>query len=223
MQQCKCNYWLLLRQIIVWIQKKYWPRVLLPDNDYKRWKQSPRCVWQQLLTSLDEDSSLPTMKMGLSRLLHTWFVAWNWLWLIACMNGCFFSRRMGSGAMRNRLSFTQLAGLGGDYAICSDLGSQCCIQGGSPDCGPSGVPRQVSDGDLGQDWLNTWHVPRIQVPSLVSLWWSNITAYHFRQPPGQFKAGMKLEAVDPLNLATICVATVMKVLRHGYIMIRWDA
>ena len=33
---------------------------------------------------------------------------------------------------------------------------------------------------------------------------------------------MKLEAVDPLNLATICVATVMKVLRHGYIMIRID-
>merc|ERR1719460_3380926 len=44
----------------------------------------------------------------------------------------------------------------------------------------------------------------------------------YRQPPGQFKAGMKLEAVDPLNLATICVATVMKVLRHGYIMIRMD-
>ena len=38
----------------------------------------------------------------------------------------------------------------------------------------------------------------------------------------QFKAGMKLEAVDPLNLATICVATVMKILRHGYIMIRMD-
>ena len=34
---------------------------------------------------------------------------------------------------------------------------------------------------------------------------------------------MKLEAVDPLNLATICVATVMKVLRHGYIMIRSEA
>ena len=44
----------------------------------------------------------------------------------------------------------------------------------------------------------------------------------YRQPPGQFKAGMKLEAVDPLNLATICVATVMKVLRYGYIMIRMD-
>lgn len=44
----------------------------------------------------------------------------------------------------------------------------------------------------------------------------------YRQPSGLFKAGMKIEAVDPLNLATICVATVMKVLRHGYIMIRMD-
>ena len=44
----------------------------------------------------------------------------------------------------------------------------------------------------------------------------------YRQPPGAFKAGQKLEAVDPLNLATICVATVIKVLRHGYIMIRMD-
>lgn len=44
----------------------------------------------------------------------------------------------------------------------------------------------------------------------------------YRLPPANFKAGMKLEAVDPLNLATICVATVMKVLRHGYIMIRMD-
>jgi len=44
----------------------------------------------------------------------------------------------------------------------------------------------------------------------------------YRQPAGAFKAGQKLEAVDPLNLATICVATVMKVLRHGYIMIRMD-
>jgi len=42
------------------------------------------------------------------------------------------------------------------------------------------------------------------------------------QPNGTFLAGMKLEAVDPLNLATICVATVMKVLRFGYIMIRID-
>ena len=59
----------------------------------------------------------------------------------------------------------------------------------------------------------------------------------YRLPPAQFKQGMKVEAVDPLNLATICVATVMKVmvlfielseavcgqvLRYGYIMIRMD-
>ncbi|XP_063910935.1 polycomb protein Sfmbt isoform X2 [Zophobas morio] len=37
-----------------------------------------------------------------------------------------------------------------------------------------------------------------------------------------FCRGMKLEAIDPLNLSSICVATVMNVLRHGYIMIRID-
>ena len=36
---------------------------------------------------------------------------------------------------------------------------------------------------------------------------------------GQFEAGMKLEAVHPLNLSTICVATVTKVLDDGYYMI----
>jgi len=41
-------------------------------------------------------------------------------------------------------------------------------------------------------------------------------------PQTNFTVGMKIEAVDPLNLATICVATVMKVLRFGYIMIRID-
>jgi hypothetical protein len=44
----------------------------------------------------------------------------------------------------------------------------------------------------------------------------------YKQPPGTFSVGMKIEAVDPLNLASICVATVMKVLRFGYIMIRID-
>ena len=34
---------------------------------------------------------------------------------------------------------------------------------------------------------------------------------------------MKLEAIDPLNLSAICVATVMKVLREDYIMIRIDS
>ncbi|ERL89350.1 hypothetical protein D910_06721 [Dendroctonus ponderosae] len=37
-----------------------------------------------------------------------------------------------------------------------------------------------------------------------------------------FAAGMKLEAIDPLNLSSICVATVMDVLNYGYIMIRID-
>ncbi|XP_044733655.1 polycomb protein Sfmbt [Chrysoperla carnea] len=37
-----------------------------------------------------------------------------------------------------------------------------------------------------------------------------------------FCVGMKLEAVDPLNLSSICVATVMDVLKYGYIMIRID-
>jgi hypothetical protein len=42
----------------------------------------------------------------------------------------------------------------------------------------------------------------------------------YRQPPGTFVAGMKIEAIDPLNLAHVCVATIMRVLRLGYIMIR---
>lgn len=38
-----------------------------------------------------------------------------------------------------------------------------------------------------------------------------------------FRAGMKLEAVDPLNLSSICVATIMEVLKFGYLMIRIDS
>ncbi|XP_078808112.1 MBT domain-containing protein 1 isoform X3 [Oryzias latipes] len=37
-----------------------------------------------------------------------------------------------------------------------------------------------------------------------------------------FQDGMKLEAIDPLNLSTICVATVRKVLADGYLMIGID-
>lgn len=36
------------------------------------------------------------------------------------------------------------------------------------------------------------------------------------------KAGMKLEAIDPLNLSAICAATIKKVLRRGYVMVRID-
>ncbi|XP_070197617.1 MBT domain-containing protein 1-like isoform X1 [Littorina saxatilis] len=38
----------------------------------------------------------------------------------------------------------------------------------------------------------------------------------------RYAVGMKLEAIDPLNLSAICVATVMKVLRNGYLMIGID-
>jgi hypothetical protein len=37
-----------------------------------------------------------------------------------------------------------------------------------------------------------------------------------------FKESMKLEAIDPLNLSAICVATVGKVLKNNYLMIRID-
>uniref|UniRef100_A0A3B4BV20 FCS-type domain-containing protein n=1 Tax=Pygocentrus nattereri TaxID=42514 RepID=A0A3B4BV20_PYGNA len=37
-----------------------------------------------------------------------------------------------------------------------------------------------------------------------------------------YKDGMKLEAIDPLNLSAICVATVRKVLADGYLMIGID-
>lgn len=38
----------------------------------------------------------------------------------------------------------------------------------------------------------------------------------------KFKVGMKLETIDPLNLSTICVATIMRVLRNDYLMIGID-
>lgn len=39
----------------------------------------------------------------------------------------------------------------------------------------------------------------------------------------KFRDGMKLEAVDPLNLSSICVSTVVRVLKFGYMMIRIDS
>ncbi|XP_058477453.1 lethal(3)malignant brain tumor-like protein 2 [Solea solea] len=39
---------------------------------------------------------------------------------------------------------------------------------------------------------------------------------------GFFEEGMKLEAIDPLNLGNICVATVKKVLLDGYLMVGID-
>lgn len=36
------------------------------------------------------------------------------------------------------------------------------------------------------------------------------------------QTGMKLEAIDPLNLSAICAATIKKVLKRGYVMVRID-
>ena len=38
----------------------------------------------------------------------------------------------------------------------------------------------------------------------------------------RYEKGMKLEAIDPLNLSTICCATITKVLRYNYLMVGID-
>lgn len=45
--------------------------------------------------------------------------------------------------------------------------------------------------------------------------------YPTNEPP-LFSEGMKLEAIDPLNLSAVCAATVMQILNEGYMMIRID-
>ncbi|XP_049868291.1 polycomb protein Sfmbt isoform X2 [Pectinophora gossypiella] len=45
--------------------------------------------------------------------------------------------------------------------------------------------------------------------------------YPSNEPP-LFSEGLKLEAIDPLNLSAICAATVMQILNEGYMMIRID-
>ncbi|XP_034826739.1 polycomb protein Sfmbt-like [Maniola hyperantus] len=45
--------------------------------------------------------------------------------------------------------------------------------------------------------------------------------YPSNEPP-IFSEGMKLEAIDPLNLSAVCAATVMQILNEGYMMIRID-
>ncbi|CAK1540644.1 unnamed protein product [Leptosia nina] len=45
--------------------------------------------------------------------------------------------------------------------------------------------------------------------------------YPTNEPP-LFAEGMKLEAIDPLNLSAVCAATVMQILNEGYMMIRID-
>lgn len=52
--------------------------------------------------------------------------------------------------------------------------------------------------------------------------WDMFPPVHTPQCELKFGEGMKLEAIDPLNLSTICVATVTKVLRNNYLMIGID-
>lgn len=51
----------------------------------------------------------------------------------------------------------------------------------------------------------------------------NFEEHYLEERGPGFMEGMKLEAIDPLNLSSICVATVMAVLKYGYIMIRIDS
>lgn len=61
--------------------------------------------------------------------------------------------------------------------------------------------------------------------SILELFKMNFTfeEYYMDSNMSGFTEGMKLEAVDPLNLSSICVATVMEVLKFGYMMIRIDS
>lgn len=61
--------------------------------------------------------------------------------------------------------------------------------------------------------------------STLELFKMNFTfeEYYLDEKSTGFCEGMKLEAVDPLNLSSICVATVMAVLKFGYMMIRIDS
>ncbi|CAN8032500.1 unnamed protein product [Ixodes persulcatus] len=52
--------------------------------------------------------------------------------------------------------------------------------------------------------------------------WDMFPPVHTPSCELKFREGMKLEAIDPLNLSTICVATVTKVLRNNYLMIGID-
>ncbi|XP_003742813.1 MBT domain-containing protein 1 [Galendromus occidentalis] len=56
------------------------------------------------------------------------------------------------------------------------------------------------------------HIPPLELPESV------FKAFE----TNHFEVGMKLEVIDPLNLSTICVGTVHKILRNNYLMIGVD-
>uniref|UniRef100_A0A3B5L2D4 L3MBTL histone methyl-lysine binding protein 2 n=1 Tax=Xiphophorus couchianus TaxID=32473 RepID=A0A3B5L2D4_9TELE len=88
----------------------------------------------------------------------------------------------------------------------------------------------VPDNVVFDFWCHMWS------PLVHPLGWSKtvghtIKAYGEKQHgsfkivymgEGFFEEGMKLEAIDPLNLGNICVATVHKVLLDGYLMVGID-
>ncbi|XP_055917105.1 polycomb protein Sfmbt isoform X1 [Eupeodes corollae] len=82
-----------------------------------------------------------------------------------------------------------------------------------------------------QDYLERMLAGREQMievhddDATIELFKMNFTfeEYYIDGKKNGFIEGMKLEAVDPLNLSAICAATVMAVLKFGYMMIRIDS
>uniref|UniRef100_A0A3B5KV04 L3MBTL histone methyl-lysine binding protein 2 n=1 Tax=Xiphophorus couchianus TaxID=32473 RepID=A0A3B5KV04_9TELE len=86
----------------------------------------------------------------------------------------------------------------------------------------------VPDNVVFDFWCHMWS------PLVHPLGWSKTVGHTIKgfPPPhklvivymgeGFFEEGMKLEAIDPLNLGNICVATVHKVLLDGYLMVGID-
>lgn len=82
-----------------------------------------------------------------------------------------------------------------------------------------------------QDYLERMLAGREQMievhedDATIELFKMNFTfeEYYIDGKQNGFMEGMKLEAVDPLNLSSICAATVMAVLKFGYMMIRIDS
>ncbi|XP_014363402.2 polycomb protein Sfmbt [Papilio machaon] len=79
------------------------------------------------------------------------------------------------------------------------------FQVGHPLDAPQGYCQRVASGRL---------LPNDTTPDMFY-------KYPTNEPP-LFSEGMKLEAIDPLNLSAICAATVMQILNEGYMMIRID-
>uniref|UniRef100_A0A672Y440 FCS-type domain-containing protein n=1 Tax=Sphaeramia orbicularis TaxID=375764 RepID=A0A672Y440_9TELE len=72
---------------------------------------------------------------------------------------------------------------------------------------------------IGHRFKRSGGSPRTRTKSTTTL---EFSVREVDQTGSWFQDGMKLEAIDPLNLSAICVATVRKVLADGYLMIGID-